>query len=207
MFSAQTKRRPGPKAHQRNCLPLSSKSNDQTPQSALRLSSHCPTDLARLRPGDRQRRGAANSGESPSPNVWRQRGGGPSWLSAIAEARDSLWSVDLFRCESILLNSFWVMVVMDVFSRRIAGFGVEPAPIDGSPLRPATSQAPGTAFARGSSFWTSRPQQLESNATQSLLLALINKRVAIAGRAGPGENLIRGGLRQLEDVWSTDPRG
>ena len=27
-------------------------------------------------------------------------GKGPSWLSAIAETRDSLWSVDLFRCES-----------------------------------------------------------------------------------------------------------
>jgi putative transposase len=33
-------------------------------------------------------------------------GNGPSWLSAIAETRDSLWSVDLFRCESILLKSF-----------------------------------------------------------------------------------------------------
>ncbi len=58
-------------------------------------------------------------------------GQGPSWLSAIAEARDSLWSIDLFRCESILLKSFWVMVVMDVFTRRIVGFGVEPAHIDG----------------------------------------------------------------------------
>jgi putative transposase len=37
----------------------------------------------------------------------------------------------MFRCESILLRSFWVMVVMDVFSRRIVGFGVEPAHIDG----------------------------------------------------------------------------
>ena len=34
-------------------------------------------------------------------------GEGPSWLTVIAEARDSLWSVDLFRCESILLKSFW----------------------------------------------------------------------------------------------------
>jgi hypothetical protein len=32
---------------------------------------------------------------------------------------DSLWSVGLFRCESILLRSNWVMVVMDVFTRRI----------------------------------------------------------------------------------------
>ena len=39
--------------------------------------------------------------------------------------KDSLWSVDLFRCESILLRSHWVMVVMDVFTRRIIGFGVE----------------------------------------------------------------------------------
>ena len=39
--------------------------------------------------------------------------------------KDSLWSVDLFRCESIVLRSHWVMVVMDVFTRRIIGFGVE----------------------------------------------------------------------------------
>jgi transposase InsO family protein len=32
--------------------------------------------------------------------------------------------VDLFRCESILLRSYWVLVVMDVFTRRIIGFGV-----------------------------------------------------------------------------------
>jgi transposase InsO family protein len=56
---------------------------------------------------------------------------GPSWLSFIAQLKDSLWSVDLFLCESILLRSHWVMVVMDVFTRRLIGFGVEPASIDG----------------------------------------------------------------------------
>src|SRR6195256_2573172 len=50
---------------------------------------------------------------------------GPSWLSFIGHMKDSLWSVDLFRCESILLRSHSVMVVMDVFTRRIIGFGVE----------------------------------------------------------------------------------
>lgn len=54
---------------------------------------------------------------------------GPSWLTFIGHAKDSLWSVDLFRCESILLRSHWVMVVMDVFTRRIIDFGVEPAHI------------------------------------------------------------------------------
>src|SRR6202049_1133281 len=56
---------------------------------------------------------------------------GPSWLSFIGHVKDSLWSVDLFRCESILLCSHWVMVVMDVFTRRIVGFGVESGNIDG----------------------------------------------------------------------------
>ena len=56
---------------------------------------------------------------------------GPSWLSFIGQVKDSLWSVDLFRCESILLRSHWVMVVMDVFTRRIIGFGVERAELCG----------------------------------------------------------------------------
>ena len=56
---------------------------------------------------------------------------GPSWLTFIAHSKDSLWSVDLFRCESILLRSHWVMVVMDVFSRRIIGFGVHAGDVAG----------------------------------------------------------------------------
>ena len=58
-------------------------------------------------------------------------GDGPSWLTIIGHAKDSLWSVDLFRCESILLKSYWIMVVMDVFTRRIIGFGVAMADLDG----------------------------------------------------------------------------
>jgi len=50
------------------------------------------------------------------------RGDGPSWLTVIGHAKDSLCSVDLFRCESILLKSYWILVVMDVFTRRIIGF-------------------------------------------------------------------------------------
>jgi putative transposase len=56
---------------------------------------------------------------------------GPSWLTLIAQSKDSLWSVDLFRCESILLRSYWVLVVIDVFTRRIIGFGVAREHIDG----------------------------------------------------------------------------
>jgi putative transposase len=51
-------------------------------------------------------------------------GTGPSWLSFIGHTTDSLWSVDLFRCESILLRSYWVLVVMDQFTRRLVGIAV-----------------------------------------------------------------------------------
>jgi putative transposase len=39
--------------------------------------------------------------------------GGPSWLTFIGHMKDSLWSIDLFRCESILLKTHWVLVVMN----------------------------------------------------------------------------------------------
>jgi len=59
---------------------------------------------------------------------------GPSWLSFLGHAKDSLWSIDLFRCGSILLNSHWVLVVMDQFTRRIIGFGVHAGNVDGIAL-------------------------------------------------------------------------
>jgi hypothetical protein len=60
--------------------------------------------------------------------------GGPSWLTFIGNAKNSLWSIDLFRCESILLNSHWVLVVMDQFTRRIVGFGIHAGDVDGIAL-------------------------------------------------------------------------
>ena len=56
---------------------------------------------------------------------------GPSWLSFLGHMKDSLWSIDLFRCESILLKSHWVLVIMDQFTRRIIGFGVHAGDVDG----------------------------------------------------------------------------
>ena len=61
-------------------------------------------------------------------------GGGPSWLTVIGHAKDSLWSVELFRCESILLKTHWVLVVMVQFTRRIIGFAVHVGNVDGLSL-------------------------------------------------------------------------
>ena len=60
--------------------------------------------------------------------------GGPSWLTFIGHMKDSLCSVDLFRCESITLKTHWVMVVMDQFTRRIIGFGIQAGAVDGIAL-------------------------------------------------------------------------
>src|SRR6202035_3415405 len=60
--------------------------------------------------------------------------GGPSWLTFLGHMKDSLWSMDLFRCESATLRSHWVLVVMDQFTRRIIGFGVHSGIADGVAL-------------------------------------------------------------------------
>jgi len=61
-------------------------------------------------------------------------GTGPSWLTFIGHTRDSLWRVDLFRCESIVLRSYWVLVVMDQYTRRLVGLGVHPGAVTGADL-------------------------------------------------------------------------
>jgi putative transposase len=60
--------------------------------------------------------------------------GGPSWLTFLGHSKESLWSLDLFRAESILLKSHWVLLVMDQFTRRIVGLGVQPMVVDGPAL-------------------------------------------------------------------------
>jgi len=59
---------------------------------------------------------------------------GPSWLTVLGHAKDSLWSLDLFRCESAVLRTHWVLVVMDQWTRRIVGFGVHRGVVDGVAL-------------------------------------------------------------------------
>jgi putative transposase len=70
-----------------------------------------------------------------------RRDHGTSWLTLLGHTKNSLWSVDLFRTESILLRSHWVLVVMDQFTRRIVGFGVQAIAVDGPALCRMFNQA------------------------------------------------------------------
>ena len=65
---------------------------------------------------------------------YRPGSGGPSWLTFIGHLKDSLWSIDLFQCESATLRTHWVLVVMDQYTRRIIGFGVHAGVVDGTAL-------------------------------------------------------------------------
>lgn len=71
----------------------------------------------------------------------QRREAGPSWLTFLGHSKESLWSVDLFRTESILLQSHSVLIVMDQFSRRLIGFAVPPITVDGPALCRMFSQA------------------------------------------------------------------
>jgi transposase InsO family protein len=62
---------------------------------------------------------------------YRPESGGPSWLTFLGHTKDCLWSVDLMRCESLLVKTHWVMVVMDHCTRRIVGFAVQAGGLDG----------------------------------------------------------------------------
>lgn len=66
---------------------------------------------------------------SPQPGA-----GGPSWLTFLGHMKDSLWSADLFHCESAVLRTYWILVVMDQYTRRIIGFGLQAGAVDGIAL-------------------------------------------------------------------------
>lgn len=59
---------------------------------------------------------------------------GPSWLTFLGHTKDSLWSLDLFRCESAGLRTYWVLLVMDQYTRRIIGCGIQAGVVNGDAL-------------------------------------------------------------------------
>ena len=59
---------------------------------------------------------------------------GSSWLTFLGNMKDRLWSLDLFRCESVGLRTHWVLLVMDQYTRRIIGFGIQTGVVNGEAL-------------------------------------------------------------------------
>ena len=126
LYNFQRPRRPGPKGPSSELIPAVVEMKRRNPRMGCRKIAEQISNAFGLEINKDVVRRILIQHYRPAPG-----GAGPSWLSVIAQAKDSLWSVDLFRCESILLQSYWVMLVMDVFTRRIVGFGVAAANLDG----------------------------------------------------------------------------
>ena len=125
LFSPQHGRRPGPKGPRKDLTDAVVAMKRRNPtwgcpriaqQIALAFGVEIDKDVVRRLLGVHYRP------ESDS--------GGPSWLTFLGHAKDSLWSCDLFRCESATLRTHWVLLVMDQFTRRIIGFGVHGGTVD-----------------------------------------------------------------------------
>lgn len=118
LFSARLRKKPGPKGPGQEVIAAVVEMKQRNPtwgcpriaqQIALAFGIEINKDVVRRILATRYR---------PEPDS------GPSWLTFLGHAKDSLWSLDLFRCESATLRTHWILVVMDQFTRRIVGFGV-----------------------------------------------------------------------------------
>ena len=129
LFSSNRRRQPGPKGPNRELIDAVVELKSRNPnwgcpriaqQIALAFGVEINKEVVRRILGFHYRP------ESDS--------GGPSWLTFLGHMKDSLWSCDLFRGESATLRTHWVLVVMDQFTRRIVGFGVQGGIVEGPAL-------------------------------------------------------------------------
>src|SRR5216684_4075287 len=129
LFSSQQRRRAGPKGPNKELLEAVVQMKQRNPTwgcpriaQQIALAFDIPIDK------DVVRRILASHYRP------EQDSGGPSWLTFLGHLKDSLWSLDMFRCESATLRTHWVLVVMDQYTRRIMGFGAHAATVDGAAL-------------------------------------------------------------------------
>src|SRR6266850_1282929 len=129
LFSPKRRRKPGPKGPSKELVEAVIEMKQRNPswgcpriaqQIAMAFDIQIDKDVVRR---------ILVSHHRPKPDA-----GGPSWLTFIGHLKDSLWNLDLFRCESVTLRTHWVLVVMDQFTRRIVGFGVHRGVVDGVAL-------------------------------------------------------------------------
>jgi putative transposase len=129
LYSSGIKRKPGPKGPSRELIQAIVQLKQRNPRFGCpRIAQQINRAFGTAIDKDVVRRVLAAHYQPGS------RDDGPSWLTLLGHTKDSLWSVDLFRCESILLKSHWVLLVIDQFTRRIIGFGVHAGDVDGVAL-------------------------------------------------------------------------
>jgi putative transposase len=125
LFSKKTRSKPGPKGPSKELIMLVVETKERHPSYGCpRIALLVGNVLGESIDGRTVRRILAKHYRPIS-------GKGPSWLLPIGNSPNKLWSIDLFRLESIFLRSFLVMVVRDQFTRKIVGFSVRQGPLSG----------------------------------------------------------------------------
>lgn len=138
LFSAKRRSRPGPKGPALELIDAVVEAKRRNPTwGCPRITQQISLAFGLTIDKDVVRRVLA-SHYRPTPGS-----GGPSWLTFLGHMKDSLWSIDMFRCESAALRSHWVLVVMDHWTRRIVGFAVHAGDVDGVALCRMFNQAIG----------------------------------------------------------------
>ena len=130
LFSNKTYKKPGRSGPTQKIIDLVLEYKKRNPRFGyLRIAMQISNQFGIEISSDAVRR-ILNKLYKPDPN----NNNGPSWLTILGHSKDSLWSIDLFRTESINLKSHWVMVILDQFTRRIIGFAVHAGDVDGVSL-------------------------------------------------------------------------
>jgi hypothetical protein len=102
LFSSTVSKKPGPKGPSQEVIAAVVEMKQRNPtwgcpriaqQIALAFGTPLNKDVVRRILAARYH---------PTPDA-----AGPSWLTVLGHAKDRLWSVDLFRCESALLGAHW----------------------------------------------------------------------------------------------------
>jgi hypothetical protein len=125
LLSSRTRSRPGPMVPTRDLIKLVVEMKEKNPGYGCPKIAMLITNVTGQAIDDETVRSILKRHYRPIP------GNGPSWLLPIGNSPNKLWSVDLFRVESVFLKSYWVMLVMDQFTRRIVGFAVHRGSPDG----------------------------------------------------------------------------
>jgi putative transposase len=129
LFSSKRRRKPGPKGPSKYLIDAIVATKERNPSwGCPRIAQQVSLAFGISIDKDVVRRVLA-AHFRPVPHS-----GGPSWLTFIGHFKDSLWSIDLFRCESATLRTHWILVVMDQYTRRIIGFGAHAGVVDGVAL-------------------------------------------------------------------------
>ena len=129
LFSSQRGRRPGPKGPNKELIDAVVAMKQRNPNwGCPRIAQHIALAFGVEIDKDMVRRILSAQYRPESDSA------GPSWLTFLGHMKDSLWSFDLFRCESATLRTHCVLVAMDQFTRRIIGFGVHSGAVDGVAL-------------------------------------------------------------------------